>query len=227
MVERYVPAGSSFASDIDQLIVIVTLIVGFWFFATLGMFLWLVFRYRAKEGVPAQYVTGKEAHLKSWITIPHALIILCDVVLIVGAVRVWYNVKQFMPETEETIGIVAQQWAWTFVHAGPDGELDTADDIALVDEMHVEVGTKYKFRLESRDVLHDFSVPIFRLKQDAIPGRVILGWFEPTLEGEYGIACAEMCGIGHGIMGARLIVESSEQHAAWLRDVAGTEVASR
>jgi cytochrome c oxidase subunit 2 len=132
-----------------------------------------------------------------------------------------------MPETEETIGIVAQQWAWTFVHAGPDGELDTADDIALVDEMHVEVGKKYKFRLESRDVLHDFSVPIFRLKQDAIPGRVILGWFEPTLEGEYGIACAEMCGIGHGIMGARLIVESSEQHAAWLRDVAGTEVASR
>jgi cytochrome c oxidase subunit 2 len=93
MVERYVPAGSSFASDIDQLIVIVTLIVGFWFFATLGMFLWLVFRYRAKEGVPAQYVTGKEAHLKSWITIPHALIILCDVVLIVGAVCVWYNVK--------------------------------------------------------------------------------------------------------------------------------------
>jgi cytochrome c oxidase subunit 2 len=165
--------------------------------------------------------------LKSWITVPHALIILCDVVLIVGAVRVWYNVKQFMPETQETIGIIGQQWAWTFVHAGPDGILDTADDIAMIDELHVEVDKTYQFRLESKDVLHDFSVPVWRLKQDAVPGRVILGWFEPTLEGEFDVQCAEMCGIGHGIMGARVIVESAEKHAAWVREVAGTEVAAR
>lgn len=227
MIETFVPSGSTFAGDIDQLFLIIMVIIGFWFFATLGMFFWLLWKFRAQEGVPAQYVTGKEPHLKQWITIPHGVIILCDVVLIVGAVRVWYNVKQFMPEPQQTIGIIGQQWAWTFVHPGPDGELDTEDDIAMVDELHVQVDTTYHFRLESKDVLHSFSVPVWRLKQDALPGRVILGWFEPTLTGEYSVQCAEMCGIGHGIMGARVFVETAEEHADWIREVSGVEVAAR
>jgi cytochrome c oxidase subunit 2 len=227
MIERLVPSGSSYSHDIDQLFFLVCAIVGVWFFATLGMFLWLVWRFRAQDGVPAMYVTGKEPHLKRWITIPHGLIILCDVVLIVGAVRVWYNVKQYMPETEQTIGIVAQQWAWTFVHPGPDGELDTADDIAMIDELHVQEGVTYRFRLESKDVLHSFSVPIWRIKQDAVPGRVILGWFKPTMTGEFDIQCTEMCGIGHGIMGARVFIETKDQHSAWLRQVTETSVAAR
>jgi cytochrome c oxidase subunit 2 len=75
------------------------------------------------------------------------------------------------------------------------------------------------------DVLHDFSVPIFRLKQDAIPGREITGWFEPTITGEYGIQCAEMCGIGHGIMGARLILQNAETHQNWISSHSPAEVA--
>lgn len=227
MIDRLIQSGSSYSGDIDGLFLLICVVVGFWFFVTLFMFLWLVFRFRAQEGVPAQYITGKEPHLKSWITIPHAIIILCDIVLIAGAVRVWYNVKQWMPEDAEPIGIVAQQWAWTFVHAGPDGVLDTADDIAVIDELHVKANTKYVFRLESKDVLHDFSVPTWRLKQDAIPGRVVLGWFEPTLTGEFDVQCAEMCGIGHGIMGARVIVEDEAAHTAWVQKMSETQVASR
>jgi len=224
---NYLPQASSFAADIDQLFVIILVIVGFWYVATNVMFFYLMFRFRAKDGVKAQYITGKEKHLKRWITIPHALIILCDVVLIVGAIRVWYNVKQFMPENpHQVIGVVSQQWAWTFVHPGADGVLDTADDIKTVDELHIEVDKTYHFRLESLDVLHSFSVPVFRLKQDAIPGRVILGWFEPTEVGEFDIQCAEMCGIGHGIMGAKLFVEDETTHAKWVREASG-QVASR
>lgn len=226
MIESLVPSGSSFSGDIDSLFVLVVVVVGFWFIVTMGMFLWLTFRFRAKDGVPAQYITGKEPHLKSWITVPHAIIILCDVVLIAGAIRVWYDVKQWMPTEAEPIGVIAQQWAWTFVHAGPDGVLDTADDVAIIDEMHVEAGKTYTFRLEATDVLHSFSVPIFRLKQDAVPGRKILGWFKPTLEGEFDIQCAEICGIGHGIMGARMFVESPEQHKKWMESVAPKGVAS-
>ncbi|HMV65821.1 MAG TPA: cytochrome C oxidase subunit II [Myxococcota bacterium] len=227
MIESLIPSGSSFSGDIDSLFILITVVVGFWFLATMGMFLWLTIRFRAKEGVPAQYITGKEPHLKSWITIPHALIILCDVFLIAGAVRVWFNVKQWMPsEDVEPIGVIGQQWAWTFVHAGPDGVLDTADDVALIDEMHVQTGKNYAFRLESKDVLHSFSVPVFRLKQDVVPGRVILGWFQPTLAGEFDIQCAEICGIGHGIMGARVIVETPEQHKQWMESVSPTGVAS-
>jgi cytochrome c oxidase subunit II len=73
------------------------------------------------------------------------------------------------------VRVIAQQWAWTFVHAGPDGVLDTADDIRTVEDMHVQVNRVYHFELHSRDVVHSFSVPVFRLKQDAVPGRSIQG----------------------------------------------------
>ena len=84
------------------------------------------------------------------------------------------------------------------------------------DELHVKVNTIYHYKLESRDVLHSFSVPVFRLKQDAIPGRVISGWFEPTKTGIYDIQCVEMCGIGHALMPARIVIESAADHAAWM-----------
>ena len=79
----------------------------------------------------------------------------------------------------------------------------------------MKVGTVYHYKLESEDVLHDFSVPVFRLKQDAIPGRIMTGWFKPTKAGTYDIQCAEMCGIGHGIMGARLYVQSEREYDRW------------
>jgi cytochrome c oxidase subunit 2 len=129
---------------------------------------------------------------------------------------VWQDVKQTMPQADETVRIIAQQWAWTFVHPGADGKLDTDDDITLVDELHVQKGKTYHFELQSRDVLHSFSVPIFRLKQDMIPGRTIRGWFKPTITGGYDIQCTEICGIGHAIMPARLIVSTPEDHAAWV-----------
>jgi len=65
--------------------------------------------------------------------------------------------------------------------------------------------------------MHDFSVPVFRLKQDAIPGREITGWFKATKTGEYDIQCAEMCGIGHGIMDGRIVIRDAAGHAAWIK----------
>lgn len=121
--------------------------------------------------------------------------------------------------------VIGQQWAWTFQHPGPDGELDTADDIRTIDELHVKVDTVYHYELGARDVLHSFSVPVFRLKQDAVPGRTIKGWFKATKTGVWDIQCAEICGIGHGLMGARVVVEDEAQHAAWNDDPVGRRLA--
>jgi cytochrome c oxidase subunit 2 len=208
---------SSYASSIDGLILLIGWIVGIWFLFAELVFFYLIFRYRHRDGRKGEYITGEEKHQKRWITIPHALVLVCDIFIIVGAVRVWYDIKQNLPPADATIRIVAQQWAWSFVQPGPDGQLDTADDIKTVDDLHVEVGKTYHFQLEARDVLHDFSVPVFRLKQDAIPGRVITGWFKATLPGDYDIQCAEICGIGHGLMAGRIHVESPEAHAAWMQ----------
>lgn len=216
MIDQLVQPVSTFAGDIDGLILLIGVLVGFWFFVAEGAFFWLLWRFRRRDGVKAQYITGKEKHLKRWVTIPHGIIILCDVAIIVAAVMVWYKVKQDLPDADRTVRVVGQQWAWSFVHPGPDGELGTDDDIKTVDELHVEADQVYHFRLESRDVLHSFSVPVFRLKQDAVPGREITGWFEASVPGAYDIQCAEMCGIGHGNMAARIIVHTADEYATWV-----------
>ncbi|MGB0647430.1 MAG: hypothetical protein ACPGQS_09670, partial [Bradymonadia bacterium] len=219
---------------------------------------------------------------------PHLLVLVCDVAVIFFAVTTWYHVKQEMPEPDRTVRVIAQQWAWTFVHPGPNEKLDTpinatqlsasecaggkgcgggtcisgaegpycVDDIVTTEDLHIEVGKKYKYELVSLDVMHDFSIPVFRLKQDAIPGRVITGWFEATSAenpavkaakakkaanqtltaaqevaasrelNEFDLQCAEMCGIGHGIMSAKVVLETPEQHTAWL-DSLGTNSTSK
>lgn len=226
MPDWFIPQASTFADDVDTLVLVITIIVGFWFILAEGMFFWLLWRFRAGAKPKADYYTGDEPHLKRWITIPHAIIIVMDLFIIYGAVRVWYEVKLQMPAAEETVRITAQQWAWVFQHPGADGQLDTADDISLVNEMRLQKDKTYHFELHSRDVIHSMSVPAFRLKQDMIPGRVIKGWFKPTQAGEFDIQCAEICGIGHGLMPAKLVVGDAAAHAAWISEHAPS-VASR
>ena len=207
---------SSYAADIDGLVVLIAVLVGGWFLLTEAVLFGLILKFRAKPGRKSEYITGKEKYLKRWISFPHALVLVCDVFIIFGSVQVWYNVKQRLPEADSVVRIIGQQWAWTFQHPGADNELDTDDDIFTVDELHVEVDKTYHFRLESRDVIHSFSVPVFRLKQDAIPGRAITGWFQPILTGIFDVQCAEICGIGHGVMAARIFIEDASEHASWI-----------
>lgn len=217
MIERLIPQVSSFARAVDGQILLITLFVGFWFIVAEVAFFYLIFKFRHREGQKGQYITGEVKSEKRWVTIPHMLVLICDIFIIVGAVRVWMEVKQTLPPADHTVRIMSQQWAWVFTDPGPDNLIDTPDDVMTTDEMHVEVNKTYHFKLAARDVLHSFSVPVFRLKQDAVPGREIVGWFKAEQTGTFDIQCAEICGIGHGIMGARLIVETPEQHAAWLR----------
>ncbi|TMQ72990.1 MAG: hypothetical protein E6K80_01290 [Candidatus Eisenbacteria bacterium] len=153
------------------------------------------------------------ARRSSW---PHFLILVCDIIIIVAAVQLWVRIKQTLPPADYRVRVVAQQWAWVFTDPGPDGKLDTPDDVRTTDEVHLLVNKRYHFLLESKDVLHSFFVPAFRMKQDAIPGRVYTGWFETTKTGTYDVLCAEICGIGHGVMGAKLVVENAPEHAVWL-----------
>ena len=216
ILNSLLPSASTYAGDIDRLFDVITLLVGIPFLVACFLFFSFILRFRSKEGVPSLYITGTEHQYMKWIHRAHVPILTFDVIIVVMAVNVWYDVKQDLPESESTIRVTAQQWAWSFDHSGPDNVLDTADDIRTVNELHVAKDTLYHFKLTSKDVLHNFSVPVFRLKQDAIPGRVITGWFEPTLTGEHDIQCAEICGVGHGLMPARIHIESAAQHSAWV-----------
>ena len=210
MIEYFVHSASSYAGDVDNLFLVVTLIIGFWFFLTFGALVYLIIRFRRKEGVKAQYIAGEKHSETKWTHYPHYAVIAMDVVIIAVNIMVWVDIKQTLPPRDNLVRIIGQQWSWSFIHAGPDGELDTQDDVATVNDLHVQNGKTYHFELQSRDVLHNFSVPAFRLRQDAVPGWTISGWFKPIKTGTYDLQCAEMCGYGHGIMGAAITVHSEE-----------------
>ena len=218
ILDALLPASAStYAGDIALLFDVITLLVGIPFAIACYLFFAFIFKFKAKDGEKAMYITGTEHKYMKWIHRAHVPILTFDVIIVVMAVNVWYDVKQDLPEKEDEVRVIAQQWAWTFVHAGADKTLGTADDITTVNELHVATDTLYHYKLESKDVLHNFSVPVFRLKQDSIPGRVITGWFEPTVTGEFDIQCAEICGIGHGLMPARIHISSPGEHAAWVQ----------
>jgi cytochrome c oxidase subunit 2 len=219
MIEYFIHSASSFSGDIDNLFFVITLIIGFWFILVFGALVYFILRFRRKDGVKAQYITGEKHSETKWTHYPHYAVIAMDVVIIAANIIVWVNIKQTLPPKDNLIRVIGQQWSWSFVDAGQDGVLDTADDITTVNDLHVKVDETYHFELQSRDVLHNFSVPAFRLRQDAVPGRTISGWFKPTSTGSFDIQCAEMCGYGHGIMGAAITVHSEESYTTTIAQI--------
>jgi cytochrome c oxidase subunit 2 len=71
-------------------------------------------------------------------------------------------------------------------------------------------------QLTSKDVIHSFGLPNFRVKQDAIPGLMTPVWFVPTRAGQYEITCSQLCGLGHYRMRGFVRVESQTDFARWI-----------
>ncbi|MBI2185522.1 MAG: hypothetical protein HYU37_00190 [Acidobacteria bacterium] len=143
MISWYVTQASSYAADVDGLILRIALIVGAFFLAAELVLVWFVFEFRARPGVKARYITGEKTSETRWVSYPHYLVLIFDVFIVAAALRVWSDVKIDLPPAEERVRIIAQQWAWTFVHAGPDRQLDTADDIRTVNVLNLQVNRLY------------------------------------------------------------------------------------
>ena len=105
-----------------------------------------------------------------------------------------------------------------FAAIAQDTVATVINDLVSVGVMHVPVGKPVRVRLRSKDVIHSFFLPNFRVKQDAVPGMGIEVWFTPTRPGQYEIACAELCGLGHYRMKAALTVDESDaKFNDWLK----------
>ena len=219
-MNHWIKGVSSYAADIDGLFWLVTALIGFWFIVAQGIVIYFALKYRRKEGVKAAYITGKTWRELSWVFIPVVLVVMCDGWIDVATASVWHSVKETLPTADHKVGVMGQQWAWTFRHEGPDRKLGTPDDIVTVDDLHVVVNKVIHVDLQSKDVLHSFSIPVMRFKQDTIPGRSITGWFKPTVPGVYDVQCAEICGLGHGYMAARITVQTQADYEAWMKAVA-------
>jgi cytochrome c oxidase subunit 2 len=114
------------------------------------------------------------------------------------------------------IEINAQQWAWNIRYPGVDDQFGTDDDVVVLNELWLPAGRNAIVELAAVDVIHSFYLPSFRVKQDAVPGRITRTWFRPIRLGDYEIACAEFCGVHHYKMRGRVRVVSPERFEAWI-----------
>lgn len=205
---------STFGAEIDSLFYLIYYITGAVFIlVTVLMILFLVL-YRHREGRRAAYTHGNTALEITWTVIPAVILI----VLSFMSVSSWGKIKAHAPPSDFQLQVTAKQFNWEALYPGPDGKFGTEDDLQIDNDIHVPVNKVIHIILKSRDVIHSFFLPNLRLKQDAVPGRDILVWFEATKPGKYELPCAELCGFGHSGMRGWLYVHTPEEYAKWAKE---------
>lgn len=218
---------------IDVLLNLIFWLTAAVFFLTQAVYIYFLIRYRRRPGHKAHYSHGNNTMEIWWTLIPTAIFLL----LAVWSNRVWFELKTPPPPGEALIvDIVSYQYGWDFRYAGADGILGAADvkrislenkfgldesdeagkDDFTATELVIPVGKKVNIYLRSRDVIHSFYVPQFRLYQDAVPGRTIKWvWFQTTRTGEFELACSQLCGSGHYNMKARIRIVPQADYDKW------------
>lgn len=212
---RYLPENiSTYGGEIDFLFYVIYWITGVAFLLVAGAMIAFLVMYRQREGRRARYVHGNTALEIIW-TVGTALIV---VALGIMSQPLWAKIKQEVPPSDVQVRVTGKQFNWEILYPGPDGKFETSDDLQMDNELHVPVDRVVQVFLTSKDVIHSFFLPNLRLKQDALPGRVIEAWFEATKTGTYEIPCAELCGFGHSGMLGHLTVHSAAEYQKWFKE---------
>ena len=194
--------GSTVAAGIDWLHFSIILVTMFGAGVVGLAALWFAFRYRRRPGdapTPRMVASGR----MEW------TIITALVALFVG--WWWIGYKQYLrlqipPTGAMEVLVSAKQWMWKFAYPGG------RHTIAL---LVVPAGQPVKLVMTSRDVIHGFFVPAFRIKHDVVPGCVSVTWFEADHPGIHPIFCTQYCGVAHSLMRGKVVVLSPQDFAAW------------
>jgi cytochrome c oxidase subunit 2 len=212
---RWLPEDvSTFGPDIDSLFYLIYYITAATFIVVTVLMVWFVIAYRQREGRRAIYTHGNTTLEIIWTIVPAAILI----VLSFMSVSTWAKVKRHAPDSDFELQVTAKQFNWEVVYPGADRKFGTGDDVKFDNDLHVPVNKVVRVHLLASDVIHSFFLPNLRLKQDAVPGRNILVWFEATKPGKYELPCAELCGFGHSGMKGWLFVHAPEEYAKWAQE---------
>jgi cytochrome c oxidase subunit 2 len=212
---RWLPEDvSTFGPDIDSLFYLIYYITAATFIVVTVLMVWFVIAYRQREGRRAIYTHGNTTLEIIWTIVPAAILI----VLSFMSVSTWARVKRHAPDSDFELQVTAKQFNWEIVYPGTDGKFGTDDDRKFDNDLHVPVNKVVRIQLLASDVIHSFFLPNLRLKQDAVPGRNILVWFEATKPGKYELPCAELCGFGHSGMRGWLFVHTQEDYTKWAQE---------
>lgn len=210
---------STYAAPIDDMFHLIMWITGIIFVVVESILLFFVVKYRHRKGRQAHYTHGNNRVEVVWTIVPA---LIC-VILALLSRRLWEDIKEHMPHDALEIQVTGEQFAWNFRYAGPDGKFGTADDILTLNQLHFPVGKPVIATLTSKDVIHSFFLPEFRVKQDLVPGMTTHIWFEANRVGHWEIACAELCGLGHYRMKGFVTVDTPEDFQKWLVEQAAAQ----
>jgi len=214
---------STYAPEVDGIFHLIMWITGVIFVVVELVLLAFLWKYRHREGRVATYTHGNNRLEVIWTIVPA---LIC-VMLALLSRRVWETIKEKMPHEALEIHVTGEQFAWNFRYAGPDGKFDTPDDILTLNQLHFPVGKPVIVTLTSKDVIHSFFLPEFRVKQDAVPGMKTRIWFEGNKVGHWEIACAELCGLGHYRMKGFVMVDTPADYEKWLAEQASAQAAEQ
>lgn len=234
------PDWSDHGHEIDQLIGLIHWLMLLLFVGWAVYFIYVLFRFRSGRNTEANY-DGARAPFSKYI---EGGVVVVEAVLLIGfAIPIWASRVADWPAEEEAlqVRVVAEQFAWNVHYPGKDGvfgrtdrhlvsaanplgldpeDSNGDDDVMAINEFHVPVDRPVVVHLSSKDVIHSFSLPLLRVKQDAVPGMTIPVWFIARQTGQTEIGCAQLCGLGHFRMRGFVYVETQEEVDLWLEEMA-------
>ncbi|MGB1140824.1 MAG: cytochrome c oxidase subunit II [Halioglobus sp.] len=218
---------------IDTTIDITLYITGFVFVAVNLFLAYAVYRFRFSPERRARY-EPENKKLETWLTVFTAVGVAA---MLAPGLVVWADFVN-VPEEADEVEVLGMQWQWHYRFPGADGQLgkvdaryigqdnpfgmDAADEAGNDDvlvssnELHLPKDRPVKLLLRSKDVLHNFAVPQFRVKMDLVPGMVTYAWLTPTRTGKFDVLCMELCGIAHYAMRGYVVVDEQDDFDAWL-----------
>ncbi|MFO0966199.1 MAG: cytochrome c oxidase subunit II [Gemmataceae bacterium] len=194
---------STIAPEVDGVTLFLT---GLSAFFTLLIFLLILYfavkyRRRSPDEIPAPVESAMTLEV-IWTVIPLLIVLF----VFVWSSRVYFRVAT-PPDNALEVYVVGQQWMWHLQHTGGQRENN---------ELHVPAGRPVKLIMTSKDVIHDFAIPSFRVKNDVFPGTYTHLWFEATRPGDFRIFCAEYCGTDHSRMVGWVRVLEPSDFEKWL-----------
>jgi cytochrome c oxidase subunit II len=207
---------TAFHTYVTVIIVVIGLFV-------LALLIYVMMRFNEKRHPQSSRTTHNTPLEIAWTVVP----VLILVAIAIPSFRLLFAQYDF-PKPDLTITATGSQWYWSYEYPDqgisfdsimvPEADLKEGQPRLLtVDrEVVVPVNKNVIVGLKSNDVIHDWAVPAFGIKLDAVPGRLQTTWFRAEREGVYYGQCSELCGRNHAFMPIAVRVVSEAEFADWL-----------
>jgi cytochrome c oxidase subunit II len=202
-VNFQLPIASNFAPTVDHIAIALLVLSSGILVLVFGLMAFFAVRYRAGSRLDRGTILEKTWYFETaWTT-----------AIILGFFGLFYwgatvYISEFLPPPDAIkINVVGKQWMWKAQQPGGQKEINT---------IHVPVGEPVQLLMTSEDVIHDVSIPAFRVKHDVLPGRWETLWFIADLPGTYTLFCAQLCGADHSQMRGEIVAMPRADYQRWL-----------